>query len=62
MINVIIAVSIVFIVLNLTHCCKAWNLRIGIYNGKMVFNRKLGNGWSDLDDFFGHEILTLRKW
>ena len=21
------------------HCCKAWNLWIGIYNGEMVFNR-----------------------
>ena len=35
------------------HYCWAWNLWIGIYNGKMVFNRKLGNGWSDLDDLFG---------
>ena len=28
------------------------NLRISIFNGEMVFNRLLGNGWSDLDDFF----------
>ena len=35
------------------HCCKARNLWIGIYNGEMVFNRFLGNSWSDLDDFFG---------
>ena len=32
---------------------KAWNSGIGIYNGEMVFNRFLGNSWSDLDDFFG---------
>ena len=40
------------------------NLRIGIYNGEMVFNRLLGNGWSNLDDFFGrsHEILIPMKW
>ena len=30
------------------HPCSAANLRIGIYNGEMVFNRLLGNGWSDL--------------
>ena len=35
------------------HWCLAANLRIGIYNGGMVFNILLGNGWSDLDDFFG---------
>ena len=35
------------------HWCSAANLRIGIYNGEMVFNRFLGNSWSDLDDFFG---------
>ena len=29
------------------------NLRIGIYNGEIVFNILLGNGWSDLDDLFG---------
>ena len=45
----------------------AWserNLRIGIYNREMVFNRLLGNGWSNLDDFFGrsHEILIPMKW
>ena len=33
------------------HWCLAVNLRIGIYNGEMVFNRLFGNGWSDLDDF-----------
>ena len=32
--------------------CQAANLRMGIYNGEMVFNRLLGNSWSDLDDFF----------
>ena len=38
------------------------NLRIGIDNGEMVFNRLLVNGWSDLDDFFGrpHE-LSVKK-
>ena len=31
----------------------AANLRICIYNGEIVFNILLGNGWSDLDDLFG---------
>ena len=47
------------------HWCLAANLRIGIYNGGMVFNRLLGNGWSDLDDFFGrpHEIsIPMKCW
>ena len=35
------------------HWCLAANLRIGIYNGEMVFNILFGNCWSDLDDFFG---------
>ena len=29
------------------------NLRIGIYNGEMVFNGLIGNGWWELDDLFG---------
>ena len=29
-----------------SHTCLAANLRIGIYNGEMVY-RLLGNGWSD---------------
>ena len=37
---------------NITHWCLAANLRIGIYNGEMVFSRKLCNDWLDLDDFF----------
>ena len=39
--------------------CLAAHLRIGIYNGEMVFNRLLGNGWSDLDDFFGRPPLVF---
>ena len=35
------------------HWCLAVKLRIGNYNGEMVFNRLLGNGWLDLDDLFG---------
>ena len=35
------------------HWCLAANLRNGIFNGEMVFNRLLGNCWSDFDDFFG---------
>ena len=35
------------------HWCLAANLRIGIYNGEMVFDKLLGNGWSELDEFFG---------
>ena len=34
------------------HWCLAANLRIGIYNGEMFFNRLLDNSWSDLDDVF----------
>ena len=34
------------------HWCLAVNLRIGIYNGEMAFNRLFDDGWSDLDDFF----------
>ena len=46
------------------HTRVSRDLRIVIYNWEMVFNRLLGNGWSDLDDFFGgpHEILILMKW
>ena len=33
--------------------CLEANLRIGMFNGELVFNRLPGNGWSDLDDFFG---------
>ena len=33
--------------------CLTANLIIGTYNGEMVFNRFLGNRWSDFDDFFG---------
>ena len=46
------------------HWCLAANLRIDIYNGEMVFNRLLGNGWSDLDDLSGrpHEISIPIKW
>ena len=36
------------------HWCLAANLRIGIYNGEMFFNRLLDNSWSDLDDVFRH--------
>ena len=35
------------------HWCLAANIRIDIYNGEIVFNRLPGNGWSDIDDFFG---------
>ena len=38
--------------LDSSHWCLVSNLKIGIYNGEMFFNRLLGNGWSDLDDFF----------
>ena len=33
---------------------------LSIYTGEMLFNRLLGNDWSDLDDFFcrPHEIST----
>ena len=34
------------------HPCLDSNLRIGIYNGEMFFNRSLGNGWWDLGDFW----------
>ena len=44
------------------HCCKAWNLWIGIYNGEVVFNRELSNCWSDLDDFFGRPIMKFWFW
>ena len=32
--------------------------------GIIVFNRLLGNGWSDLDNLFGipHEIAIPMKW
>ena len=35
----------------------------GIYNREMVFNRLLGNGWSDLDDFLAapHETEEMVK-
>ena len=44
--------------------CLATNLRIGIFNLEMLFNKLLGNGWPDLDDFSAdpHEILILIKW
>ena len=49
---------LVCIALEPKHPCLAANLRIGIYNGEMVFNRLLGNGWSDLAVFSAnpHEI------
>ena len=39
------------------------NLRIGIFNEEMLFNRLLGNGWPDLDDFSAdpHEISISMK-
>ena len=49
--NILLTV-LVFVTLA-NHSCLAANLWIGIYNGEMVFNRLLGIGWSDLDDFFG---------
>ena len=42
------------------HWCLAANLRIGIYNWEMVFNRLLGNGWLDLDDFLGRPPMEFR--
>ena len=36
--------------------CLATNFRIGFYNGEMIFNRAHGNGWSDLDYFFGRPM------
>ena len=38
------------------------NLRIGIYNREMVFNRLLGNGWPDLYDSFWHTSVKFRFW
>ena len=32
-----------------------------IYNGKMVFNRLLGNGWSDLDDFSADMNICAKR-
>ena len=37
------------------------NLRIGIYNGEIVFNILLGNGWSDLDDLFGRPPSNFKS-
>ena len=54
----------------LPHRCCAANLRIVIFNGELVFDRLLGNGWSDLDDFFrqkfwfrwnAEEIISLAR-
>ena len=39
--------------------CLATNFRIGFYNGEMIFNRALGNGWLDLDDFFGRSSRNI---
>ena len=47
---------------HLYHWCLAANLRIGFYNGEMVFNRLLGIGWSDLDDFFGRPMKFWLRW
>ena len=35
-----------------------------LYNGEQVFNRLVGNSWSDLHDFLAgpHEISILMKW
>ena len=35
------------------HSHFAITVGIGIYNGEMVSNRLLSNGWLGLDDFFG---------
>ena len=37
---------------------RDWHLQLG-----MILNRLLGNGWSDLDDFFGrpHDISIPMK-
>ena len=43
------------------HWCLTANLMIGIYNGEMVFNRLLGNVWSDLDDFFGRPTWNFNS-
>ena len=41
--------------------CLTVNLMIGTYNGEMVFNRLLGNGWSILDDFPLRNIFISTK-
>ena len=46
-----------------TNTCNHWwcatNLRTAIFNRKMVFNRLLGNGWSDLGDFYGRPLWNF---
>ena len=46
-----------------TNTCNHWwcatNLRTAIFNREMVFNRLLGNGWSDLDDFYGRPLWNF---
>ena len=57
-----ILLTILICVTNADHWCFAANLRIGIYNEEIFFNRLLGNGWSDLDDFFQISIpMDCRK-
>ena len=40
------------------HSHFAITVGIGIYNGEMVSNRLLSNGWLGLDDFFEKGFLT----
>ena len=44
------------------HWCLAANLRIGIYNGEMFFNRLLDNSWLDLDDVFRQIPMKFQFW